>query len=150
MQKRKALALIAHDSRKEDLVRIIKSHKAALAEFELIATRDTGQLIQARTGMPVTLLQNGALGGDLQIGALVVNGEVNGVIFYRDPLKVLNHEPDVFSIMRVCDIYSVPLATNFATAEAIIHILLEHPESLNEQQVTADYLENFTEQRDQF
>jgi methylglyoxal synthase len=127
---RKALALVAHDVKKDDLVQLIKAHKEELAEVDLIATRGTGQLIQERTGLPVTLFQSEPLGGDQQIGALVASEEVNAVIFLRDPLAAGRNEPDVSALLRVCDVHNVPLATNLATAEAILYFMAEHPEAL--------------------
>ncbi len=78
--------------------------------------------MQSRTGLPVTTLLSGPLGGDLQIGALVATGEVRAVVFLRDPLTAHPHEPDIAALMKVCDIYDVPLATNMASA----HVLVEH------------------------
>ncbi|MCL0053291.1 methylglyoxal synthase [Dehalococcoidales bacterium] len=128
--KRLALALIAHDSKKEDMTCLAKAHQRELAELELVATRSTGQVIQSRVGLPVTLMKSGPHGGDQQIGALVANGEVGAVIFLRDPLMAQPHEPDISALLRVCDVHDVPLATNLATAEAVLHLLFEHPEAL--------------------
>jgi methylglyoxal synthase len=138
---RKTLALVAHDAKKDDLVQLVKAHKENLAEVDLVATRSTGQLIQKRIGLPVTLLQSGPLGGDQQIGALIASEEVNAVIFLRDPLTAHPHEPDVSALLRVCDVHNVPLATNLATAEAILHLVAEHPEVLGRHQLAARFLE---------
>ncbi|MDP2931699.1 MAG: methylglyoxal synthase [Chloroflexota bacterium] len=138
---RKTLALVAHDSKKDDMVQLVKVHKEELAEVDLVATRSTGQLIQERTGLPVTLLQSGSLGGDQQIGALVANGDVTAVIFLRDPLTAHPHEPDVSALLRVCDVHNVPLATNLATAEAVLHLIAEHPEALVGHHLAAQLLE---------
>jgi len=146
--KRKVLALIAHDSRKEYLVQMMKAHTEELAEVDLIATQETGELVQSRAGIPVTLLQGVTLGGDLQIGALVANSEVQAVIFYRDPLKAQLHEPDVSALLRVCDIHDVPLATNFAAAEAVIHLLADHPEALSGHHLAAGFLEEIAAKHD--
>jgi methylglyoxal synthase len=127
---RLSLSLIAHDSKKEDMLHLVKAHQEELAELELIATRGTGQLIQSRVGLPVTLMQSGPRGGDQQIGALVANGDVKAVIFLRDSLMAQPHEPDISALLRICDVHNVPLATNLASAEAILHILFEHPEEL--------------------
>ncbi len=135
------LALIAHDSKKEEAIYLVKAHKEELTEIDLIATRSTGQLIQARTGLTVTLMQSGPLGGDQQIGAMVADEQINAVIFLRDPLTAHPHEPDVTALLRVCDAHSVPLATNIATAEAILHLIFEHPEALGGRHLTAQYLE---------
>jgi methylglyoxal synthase len=134
------LALVAHDSKKEDLVRLVRAHKENLVKLELIATRGTGQAIQARAGLSVTLVQSGPHGGDQQIGALVSNGDVSAVIFLRDPLMAHPHEPDVTALLRVCDVHDVPLATNLASAEAVLHLLFEHPEALGGNHLAAEYI----------
>lgn len=138
---RKTLALVAHDSKKDDMVLLVKAHKEELAEVDLIATRSTGQTIKERAGLPVRLLESGPLGGDQQIGALVANREVNAVIFLRDPLTAHPHEPDVSALLRVCDVHDVPLATNLATAEAVLHLIAEHPEALAGHHLAAEFLE---------
>jgi len=134
---RKTLALVAHDSKKDALVQLVKSHKGELAEVDLLATRGTGQLTQERTGLPVRLLQSGPLGGDQQIGALIASGGVNAVIFLRDPLTAHPQEPDVSALLRICDVRNVPLATNLATAEAVLHLMAEHPQALSKHQLAA-------------
>jgi len=139
---RKVLALVAHDSKKDDIVRLVKAHKVELDGIDLIATRSTGQVIQKRAGLEVTLLQSGPFGGDQQIGALAANGEVSAVIFLRDPLTAHPHEPDVSALLRVCDVHNVPLATNLATAEAVLHLMVEHPEALGGHHLAAQYLED--------
>lgn len=138
--KRLTLALVAHDSKKEDMIQLVKAHKEELAGLNLIATRGTGQIIQARTDLPVTLRQSGPLGGDQQIGALVASEDISAVIFLRDPLMAHPHEPDVSALLRVCDVHNVPLATNLATAEAILHLLFEHPEALGGHHLAAEYI----------
>ncbi|OGN99487.1 MAG: methylglyoxal synthase [Chloroflexi bacterium RBG_13_51_18] len=135
------LALIAHDAKKEDMVQLVKAHKEELAKATLIATRSTGQLIMGRTKLPVTLMQSGPLGGDQQIGAMVADEQVDAVIFLRDPLTAHPHEPDVSALLRICDAHGVPLATNIATAEAVLHLLAEHPEALKGHHIVAEYLE---------
>ncbi len=139
--KKFTLALIAHDAKKEDMVQLVKAHKEELSRTNLVATRSTGQLVMGRTRLPVTLTQSGPLGGDQQIGALVANEDVDAVIFLRDPLTAHPHEPDVSALLRVCDAHSIPLATNIATAEAVLHLLAEHPEALNGEHLAAEYLE---------
>jgi methylglyoxal synthase len=135
------LALIAHDARKEDMVQLVKAHKDELSGITLVATRSTGQLVMGRTRLPVKLMQSGPLGGDQQIGSLVADEEVHAVIFLRDPLTAHPHEPDVSALLRVCDAHAIPLATNIATAEAVLHLLAEHPEALKGQHLAAEYLE---------
>lgn len=137
---RKTLALVAHDSKKEDMVRLVKAHKKNLAELDLVATRGTGQAIKSRAGLAVTLVQSGPLGGDQQIGALIASEKVNAVIFLRDPLTAHPHEPDVSALLRVCDVHNVPLATNIATAEAVLHLMAEHPEALCGHHIAAQFI----------
>jgi len=135
--KKITLALVAHDARKEDMAALVEAHRDELAGLDLIATRSTGQLIQSRTGLPVTLMHSGPLGGDQQIGSLVTSGMVNAVVFLRDPLTAQPHEPDITALMRVCDVHNVPLATNLATARAVLHVVFEHPEELKQHQLEA-------------
>jgi methylglyoxal synthase len=139
--KKFSLALIAHDAKKEDMVQLVKAHKEELSGVTLLATRSTGQLIMGRTKLPVTLMQSGPMGGDQQIGALVADEQINAVIFLRDPLTAHPHEPDVSALLRVCDVHGIPLATNIVTAEAVLHLLVEHPEALRGHHFTAEYLD---------
>jgi methylglyoxal synthase len=135
------LALVAHDSKKETLVSLVKAHKEDLAQIDLVATENAGKMIQTQAGLPVTLLESGPRGGDLQIGALVANGELRAVIFLRDPLKAQPHEPDITALMRVCDVHDVPLGTNLSTGEAILHLMFEHPEALSGHHLASQYME---------
>jgi methylglyoxal synthase len=135
------LALIAHDAKKDDMVQLVRAHKEELSGVALVATRSTGQTIIERANLPVTLMQSGPLGGDQQIGALVANEDIDAVIFLRDPLTAHPHEPDVSALLRVCDAHGVPLATNIATAEAVLHLIAEHPEALNGHHLAAEYLD---------
>lgn len=135
------LALIAHDSKKEDLVQLVKGHKEELAELNLVATRGTGQIIERRSGLLVTLLRSGPHGGDQQIGASVASGDVNAVIFLRDPLTAQAHEPDISALLRVCNVHNLPLATNLATAEAVLHLLFEQREALGGHHLAVEFIE---------
>ncbi|NLY56512.1 MAG: methylglyoxal synthase [Firmicutes bacterium] len=117
----KTVALIAHDAKKDEMVTFVRTHRELLARYHLIATGTTGKLVQEATGLPVERMNSGPLGGDQQIGAKVASGEVDAVFFLRDPLTAQPHEPDITALLRVCDVHNVPLATNLATAEIIIH-----------------------------
>ena len=139
---RLTLALIAHDSKKEDMASLVRAHREELAEIDLVATKNTGEMIQSKTGLTVTLLQSGTHGGDQQVGALVSNGDVRAVIFLRDPLTAQPHEPDITALMHVCDVHDVPLATNLATGEAVLPLMFEHPEALSGGHLAAQYLED--------
>lgn len=118
-----SIALIAHDSRKDELVLLAKSQQSRLSRFNLVATKGTGQLVKARTGLNVTLLAEGPRGGDQQVAALVASGEIRAVIFLRDPLKAQSFEPDILGLLRVCDVHNVPIATNPATAKAVLNLI---------------------------
>lgn len=147
--KKLTLALVAHDSKKDDMVRLVKAHRQGLTRLELTATHSTGRIIQERTGLRVRLLESGPLGGDQQVGALVAGEDINAVIFLRDPLLAHPHEPDVSALLRVCDVHNVPLATNLATAEAVMHLILEHPEALRGHHLAAEYLKEVAAAQEQ-
>jgi methylglyoxal synthase len=115
------IALIAHDNKKADLVQFATAYKRTLEQHELFATGTTGLRIMEATGLPVTRFQSGPLGGDQEIGALIAKKEMDTVIFFRDPLTAQPHEPDVTALVRLCDVYNIPLATNMGTAEILIH-----------------------------
>ncbi len=117
------VALIAHDDKKDDMIEFVRANREVLSRESLVATNTTGTTIERETGLPVTKMLSGPLGGDLQIGALIATEEVKAVIFLRDPLTAHPHEPDISALMKVCDTHNVPLATNLATAELIVNSL---------------------------
>lgn len=117
------IALIAHDKRKDDIVEFCRRHVRFLKECVLVATGTTGLRIREATGLEVERLLSGPYGGDQQIGAQVASGTVHAVLFFRDPLTAQPHEPDITALLRVCDVHNVPLATNEASAECVIHAL---------------------------
>jgi methylglyoxal synthase len=114
------VALIAHDAKKVDIVMFASDHRDALADCELVATGTTGRQIAEKTGLDVKCMLGGPEGGDLQIGGLIASGEVDLVIFLRDPLFAQPHDPDISALMRVCDVHDVPLATNPASAHMLL------------------------------
>jgi methylglyoxal synthase len=116
----KLLALIAHDGRKDAMAAFAAAHRDLLARFRLIGTATTARLVQERTGLEIEPVLSGPRGGDVQIAARIVTGEVTAVIFLIDPLNAHPHEPDIQAIQRVCNVHDVPLATNLATAELIV------------------------------
>ena len=124
------LALIAHDGRKAEMVTLLNGYRECLECVSLVATLHTGVALQVGTGLPVTCMQSGSLGGDQEIGTLVANGIVKAVIFLRDPLTVKPNEPDITALLRICDVRQIPLATNLATAAALLHTIMENPASL--------------------
>jgi len=116
----RAIALIAHDAKKETMVAFVRRHHDYLRGQPLVATSTTGTMIREHTGMTVEVMLSGPLGGDLQIGALIATGQIKAVVFLRDPLTAHPHEPDIAALLKVCDIHNVPLATNLATAEVLV------------------------------
>ena len=123
------LALIAHDKKKLDLAMFARDHAHVLGRFRLIATGTTGSVLQEKAGLKIERLRSGPEGGDLQVGARIAQDEVLAVIFFRDPLTSQPHEPDVSALLRICDVHSVPLATNLGTAQAVVAWLEERMES---------------------
>lgn len=117
------IALIAHDRQKRDLVAFVRSHLDWFRSMPLVATGSTGALLNAELGLSVERVAHGPEGGDLIIGGRVATGHVTAIIFFRDPLTAQPHEPDVSALLRVCDVHNIPLATNRATAEAVVRRL---------------------------
>lgn len=117
------IALIAHDGKKDDIIRFAQEHRDQLSDFHLIATGTTGQRITSDTGLDVERMLSGPLGGDAQIAARVAEGDVVAVLFFVDPLYAHPHEPDIQSLLRLCNVYDIPLATNESTARAILAAL---------------------------
>ena len=116
---KRTIALNAHDGKKADMVAFVKDHIEFLQNAHIIATGTTGSYV-AKTGLNVELKLSGPKGGDAQIAALTAEGKVDGIIFFRDPLGKHVHEPDIQMLMRISDLYNVPLATNPATGSLII------------------------------
>lgn len=114
------IALIAHDKKKQDMIKFAKDYEEYLSEHILYATGTTGKMIMETTKLNVHCFKSGPLGGDQEIGAKVANGDIDLVIFFRDPLTAQPHEPDVSALLRLCDVYEIPLATNKTTAMMLI------------------------------
>lgn len=121
---RQTIALIAHDGKKDDMVRFAHAHQGQLVDFDLIATGTTGERVQHATGLPVTRMLSGPYGGDAQIAARVAEGAVAAIFFLVDPLYAHPHEPDIQGLLRICNVYNVPVATNEAAAVLILKGLL--------------------------
>ncbi|MDA1475297.1 methylglyoxal synthase [Bacillus changyiensis] len=119
------IALIAHDRKKQDMIQLTTAYRGILQKHELVATGTTGLKIAEATGLSIRRFQSGPLGGDQQIGAMIAQNEIDLVIFLRDPLTAQPHEPDVSALIRLSDVYSIPLATNLGTAEILIRSLEE-------------------------
>lgn len=120
VEERKTLALIAHDGKKADMVAFALEYRDVLKRYELIATQTTGQLLRNKCGLDVKLMLSGPVGGDAQIAAQVAEGHIEAVFFFVDALDKHPHDPDIQSLLRICNIHNVPLATNAATAMFVI------------------------------
>ncbi len=117
------IALIAHDKKKNDIIELAKQYKDVLGGHELYATGTTGTLIMGETGLSIFRMKSGPLGGDQQIGAMLADGNMDLVVFLRDPLTAQPHEPDVSALLRLCDVQSIPLATNMSSAKVMLEAL---------------------------
>jgi methylglyoxal synthase len=117
---RKRIALIAHDARKQDLLEWSRYNKDTLARHELVATGTTGTLLKEQLDLPITAYLSGPLGGDQQIGARIVEGDIHVLIFFWDPLEMHPHDPDVRALLRVAVLKNIPVATNRASADFLL------------------------------
>ncbi|MFG5564978.1 methylglyoxal synthase [Enterococcus faecalis] len=114
------IALIAHDRKKTLMIKLATAYKHILEKHELYATGTTGMKVMEATGLPVHCFKSGPLGGDQQIGAMISEDNIDLVIFLRDPLSAQPHEPDVTALIRLSDVYEIPLATNIGSAEILL------------------------------
>jgi methylglyoxal synthase len=114
------VALIAHDNKKADMVAFAMRNKTVLERYKLIATSTTGKTLQEQCGLEIERMLSGPVGGDAQIAAKVAEGRIAAVFFFVDPLGKHPHDPDIQTLLRICNAHNVPLATNPATATFII------------------------------
>ena len=114
------IALIAHDAKKDAMIRLAREHAPLLEAHRLVATGTTGSRLREQAGLDVECLRSGPLGGDLQIGARLAQGEIDMVIFLRDPMTAQPHEPDITALLRACDVHDVACATNEASARRLL------------------------------
>ncbi len=120
MEHDKKIALVAHDNKKRDLVEWATFNRDLLAHHEVFATGTTGELLERELGFPITKFQSGPLGGDQQIGAKIVDGQIDFLIFFWDPLEPQPHDPDVKALLRMAVVWNIPIACNRASADFMI------------------------------
>ena len=120
IDKQKNIALIAHDAKKKELIQWCQDNKEILSKHFLCGTGTTARMITEQTGLPVKGYNSGPLGGDQQIGAKIVEGVIDFVIFFSDPLTAAPHDPDVKALLRIAQVYDIPIANNKATADFMI------------------------------
>jgi methylglyoxal synthase len=120
IERDKKIALVAHDNKKRDLVEWAKYNRDLLAHHTIYATGTTGALLEQELGIPIHKLESGPLGGDQQIGAKIVDGDIEFLIFFWDPLESMSHDPDVKALLRMAVVWNIPIACNRATADFMI------------------------------
>lgn len=117
----KRIALIAHDHKKEAIIRWCQKNRDILGQHFLCGTGTTARLISENTGLPVEALKSGPLGGDQEVGARIAEGKIDMVFFFSDPLEAQPHDPDIKALLRIANVYDVPFANNRSTADFMIH-----------------------------
>lgn len=120
IEERKGIALIAHDNEKPKLIEWCRENREILERHRLYGTGTTSRMIVDATGLSIRAFNSGPLGGDQQIGAKIVEGQIDFVIFFSDPLTAQPHDPDVKALMRIAQVYDIPMAINRATADFMI------------------------------
>jgi methylglyoxal synthase len=138
MGQQKKIALVAHDHKKYDLLEWARFNKDRLAEHIVYATGTTGKLLAEEVGINVIRLQSGPLGGDQQIGSKIVEGDIDFIIFFWDPLEAQPHDPDVKALLRIAVVWNIPIACNRASADFMFSSHLMHEEYLR---ILPDYEE---------
>lgn len=123
---KKRIALIAHNEKKDDMIELASEHADLLRQCVLVATGTTGKRLSEEVGLNVERKLSGPFGGDMQIGAELVEGKIDCVIFLRDPMTPQPHEPDINALVRACDVHNVPCATNMASARMLLAQLVPH------------------------
>jgi methylglyoxal synthase len=138
--KRKRIALVAHDNKKNDLMEWVLHNREVLSKQELFATGTTGKLIEEKLDRPVRKLMSGPMGGDQQIGSMIANGEIDMMFFFWDPMEAQPHDSDVKALLRLCVLWNIPMACDRATADFLITSPFMHEEYESQLPDYSDYL----------
>lgn len=117
---KKTIALVAHDNKKDDLLRWVKKHRAILSHHFLVATGTTGKLVEKEVGVEVQRVLSGPLGGDQQLGAMIAEGKIDIVIFFWDPMEAQPHDSDVKAFLRLCVVWNIVIASDSSTADFVV------------------------------
>lgn len=143
MEHDKKIALVAHDNKKRDMLEWAKFNRVLLSHHQIFATGTTGKLLEQELGFKITKLKSGPLGGDQQIGAKIVEGKIDFLIFFWDPLEPQPHDPDVKALLRMAVVWNIPIANNRASADFMISSpLMDRPYD----RLVPDY-ENYTSRK---
>ena len=138
----KNIALIAHDGKKQQMLKWCEKNKSILKQHKLCGTGTTARMITDQVGLQVKGYNSGPLGGDQQIGAKIVEGSIDMVIFFSDPLAAQPHDPDVKALLRIAQVYDIPIANNISTADFIIHSILMNEEYTHQVENFANTVQN--------
>ena len=144
--KKKTISLVAHDNRKNDLIQWCLNHKDTLTKHNLCATGTTGRLLEEQLGVEIKRYLSGPIGGDFQLGSAIVEGNIDMLIFFWDPLESMAHDPDIKALLRIATLYNIPMACNQSSADYFINSELMNVEYKKKLAV----LDNYHSTRAQF
>lgn len=142
IKQQKSIALIAHDGKKDDIINWCRANKEILSKHKLSGTGTTARMIADHVGLEIRGYNSGPLGGDQQIGAKIVEGNIDMVIFFSDPLAAQPHDPDVKALLRIAQVYDIPMANNKATADFMIRSSLMDEEYVHQVENFKNTVEN--------